>query len=220
MAPLVIWLTPASLLSKQEDYRTIEIKQRAKYDGEPGNSQGLSLMGLLNPFWWIMHELAWSCQPSWSASSYGSSDPNKEGTAVASWLLPQQASCLTSVFEKPYWSWAGIPWNGLLPATSSFVNPSWQSPNTGSKAFLWLRDPRNGLLYYTREINSHCFEPVIKVYQTLEEPSECVLKKLSGPKHIASWCWPQNITLPSKGINSILSWGQTGMTMAPRQRFR
>lgn len=108
-------------------------------------------MGLLNPFWWIMHELAWSCQPSWSASSYGSSDPNKEGTAVASWLLPQQASCLTSVFEKPYWSWAGIPWNGLLPATSSFVNPSWQSPNTGSKAFLWLRDPRNGSLCNTRD---------------------------------------------------------------------
>lgn len=151
MAPLVIWLTPASLLSKQKDYRTIEIKQRAKYDGEPGNSKGLSLMGLLNPFWWIMHELAWSCQPSWSASSYGSSDPNKEGTAVASWLLPQQASCLTSVFEKPYWSWAGIPWNGLLLATSSFVNPSWQSPNTGNKAFLWLRDPRNGLLYNTRD---------------------------------------------------------------------
>lgn len=119
----LLWLTPASLLSKQEDYRTIEIKQRAKYDGEPGNGQGLSLMGLLHPFWWIMHELAWSCQPSWSASSYGSSDPNKEGTAVASWLLPQQASCLTSVFEKPYWSWAVIPWNCLLPATSSFVNP-------------------------------------------------------------------------------------------------
>lgn len=124
MAPLVIWLTPASLLSKQEDYRTIEIKQRAKYDGEPGTGQGLSLMGLLHPFRWIMHELAWSCQPSWSASSYGSSDPNKEGTAVASWLSPQQAGCLTSVFEKPYWSWAGIPWNCLLPATSSFVNPS------------------------------------------------------------------------------------------------
>lgn len=115
MAPLAIWLTPASLLSKQEDYRTIEIKQRAKYDGEPGNGHGLSLMGPLHPFWWIMYELAGSCQPSWSASSYGSSDPNKEGTAVASWLLPQQGSCLTSVFEKPYWSWAGIPWNCLLP---------------------------------------------------------------------------------------------------------
>lgn len=119
MAPLVIGLIPASLLSKQEDYRTIEIKQRAKYDGKPGNGQGLSLMGLLLPSWWIMYELAWSCQPSWSASSYGSSDPNKEGTAVASWLLPQQASCLTSVFEKPYWSWAVIPWNCLLLVTSS-----------------------------------------------------------------------------------------------------
>lgn len=85
------WLLLLSDLRQLHCYQSRKItgplrsNREQKFDGEPGTSQGLSLRGLLHPFWWIMHELAQSCQPSWSASSYGTSDPNKEGTEVASW---------------------------------------------------------------------------------------------------------------------------------------
>lgn len=76
---VVIWLYTSSSVIKVGRLQDHRDQTGSECDGEPR----FALLGLFHQFWWIMHGLAWSCQCSWSASSYGSSDPNKERTKVA-----------------------------------------------------------------------------------------------------------------------------------------
>lgn len=154
----------------------------SKFDGEPGNSQGLSISGLFYQFWWIMHGLAQSCQYSWSPSSYGSSDPNKEGTKVASLLSPQQL--LRNLIKVELAS------RELFAACQAFFCKS----VLANPEHLEVKHPYDSRTIARAHCTiwdwTHCFELLMKVYQAWERPSACVLKKLSEPRHIISWYWP------------------------------